>query len=135
TEVNGIVEVHLISGEWKGEKGPHDSISGLTMTSIDMKTGSNLEIEVPDDHQVLFYVVNGQAAVNSKIAQTHELVEFELASGSLLLEAKADTRLIFGHGKPFNESIVAHGPFVMNSQEEIRQAFQDYQSGKMGTWD
>ncbi len=133
-EDGGKVFVHLISGDWKETKGPHESISGLTMTSIDMKAGSSLDMEVPDEHQVLFYVVHGQVEVNDKQAKTHDLVEFELSSGNLKVVAEDDSRLIFGHGEPFNEPIVAHGPFVMNSQEEIREAFQDYQSGRMGSW-
>ncbi len=135
SEAEGKVKIHLISGEWNGEKGPHESISGLTMTSIDMQAGSSFKIEVPDDHQVLFYVVKGLVKANGSEAKTHELVEFELEPGNLELEADEDTRLIFGHGKPFNEPIVAQGPFVMNSQEEIMAAFQDYQAGKMGSWE
>jgi redox-sensitive bicupin YhaK (pirin superfamily) len=42
--------------------------------------------------------------------------------------------LLFGHAAPNNEPIVAHGPFVMNTQEEIRQAFVEYQQGKFGVW-
>ncbi|XOV92663.1 MAG: pirin family protein [Bacteroidota bacterium] len=135
SEDGGKVEIHLISGAWKGVKGPHESISGLTMTSIDMKSGSSLEIDVPDDHQVLFYVVHGKLKVNDKGAGTHELVEFELQPGNLDIEASEETRIIFGHGKPFNEPIVAQGPFVMNTEQEIMEAFQDYQAGKMGSWE
>ena len=135
SEDGGNVAVHLISGEWKGDKGPHESISGLTMTSIDMKTGATLDIAVPEDHQILFYVVHGQVQVNGEEARTHELVEFQLQSGNLAVKALEDTRIIFGHGKPFNEPIVAQGPFVMNTQQEIMEAFQDYQAGKMGSWD
>ncbi len=127
-------EIHLISGNIIDKTGPHDSITGLTMASIDLKKDGRLQLNVPSEHQILFYVVNGEIEVNESKAKTHELVEFESKGTDINLAAMEDTRLIFGHGKPFNEPIVAHGPFVMNSQQEIEQAFQDYQNGKMGSW-
>ncbi|HYH15080.1 MAG TPA: pirin-like C-terminal cupin domain-containing protein [Flavisolibacter sp.] len=42
--------------------------------------------------------------------------------------------MLLGHAKPHNEPVVAHGPFVMNTQEEIRKAYVDYQQGKFGVW-
>ncbi len=48
------------------------------------------------------------------------------------LEAKADTRLFIGTGEPLNEPVASHGPFVMNNQTELMEAFRDYQIGKMG---
>ena len=64
-----------------------------------------------------------------------ELVEFDHNDETIEVEAREETLLLFGYGDPFHEPIVARGPFVMNSQEEIIQAFADYQAGKMGTWD
>jgi redox-sensitive bicupin YhaK (pirin superfamily) len=63
------------------------------------------------------------------------LVEFNNDGDSLAVEATEDTVIIFGHANPFNEPLVAQGPFVMNTQEEIRQAYQDYQLGKFGSWE
>jgi redox-sensitive bicupin YhaK (pirin superfamily) len=134
-EDGGNVVVNLISGNWGSSTGPVDSLTGLRMTSIDMKAEGKVTIEVPEDHQILFYVVKGSVHVNGQTANIHRLVEFELERGNLEIEAREDSLLIFGHGKPFNEPIVAHGPFVMNSQQEIREAFEDYQSGKMGFWE
>ena len=57
---------------------------------------------------------------------------FNLDGEGFTLEAKADTRAIVLAGEPINEPVVSYGPFVMNTQEEIMRAIQDYQSGKLG---
>jgi hypothetical protein len=62
------------------------------------------------------------------------LVEFETYGTEIQIEASEDSILILGHALPFNEPMVAQGPFVMNTQEQISEAYQDYQSGKFGSW-
>lgn len=133
-ESDGNVAIHLISGSLKGKNGPIASISGLTMASIKIKGTRQLSLEVPVHHEILFYVVKGKLTINAQTSQQHELVVFNRDSEVLSIETQEDSYIIFGHGAPFNEPVVAHGPFVMNTQAEIAQAFQDYQSGKMGKW-
>jgi hypothetical protein len=62
------------------------------------------------------------------------LVEFENDGTEISFEATEDSILILGHALPFNEPMIAQGPFVMNTEQEIREAYQDYQSGKFGSW-
>ncbi len=134
SEDEGRVQIHLVSGEWRGVKGPIQSLAGLTMTSIDLAEGGRLTYDVPDTDQLLFYVVRGSVSVNGTLAATHQLVAFDMEGSRIELIAEEETLLIFGHGTPFYEPIVARGPFVVNSEEELYQAYRDYQSGKMGTW-
>ncbi len=134
SEDDGNVTIHLISGDWKGQTGPIESLTNLTMTSVDLKEGGRLTSDIPVADQILFYVVSGSVEVNGHPAKMHELVEFVMDDGSIEVVAQEKSCLILGHGVPFNQPIVAHGPFVMNSEAEIRQAFQDYQLGKMGVW-
>ncbi len=131
---DGKAEISLISGEWDGHKGPVKPLTGLFTSSINFEKGGQLAANVPTDHAILFYVLNGSLLVNGERVKTHDLVEFEANAGQLHVEAEEGSRIIFCHGAPTHEPIVAHGPFVMNSEEEIQQAFLDYQSGKMGRW-
>lgn len=131
---NEGVTGHLISGDLHGQHGPVDSITKLTMAWFEMAAGSQLELTAPSDHQVLFYVVRGELNVNGQTAGKRQLVEFEMGGDSILAECSEDALILFGHGKPFNEPIAAHGPFVMNTNEELHQAVMDYQNGKMGVW-
>lgn len=135
SEDNGKVIIHLISGFWADKEGPVDPLTRITMTYIEMKSGGEFSARVEENSQILFYVVKGEVVVNGQQAKIHELVEFEMDHEELEVKASEDSMLIFGYGEPFNEPIVAQGPFVMNSQEEIRQAFHDYQTGKMGSWE
>lgn len=82
---------------------------------------------------VFLYAVSGALRVNGQAVAQHNLVELDLAGDQLEIEAVTAARLLFGHGAPIGESVVAHGPFVMNTVEEIRQAIIDYQAGKFGS--
>lgn len=64
-----------------------------------------------------------------------QLVEFEKNDTQINITAVEPSILLIGHAPPLQEPVVAQGPFVMNSQEEIIQAYQDYQTGKFGTWE
>ncbi len=130
----GKVSVRLISGAFNGTSGPVPSLTDIHMTSLHFKKGGVLIFAVAADRNILFYVVNGRLNVNGQTAGTHTLVEFDDDGEDIRVEAAEDSVVIFGHGRPYNENIVAHGPFVMNSQTEIMQAMRDYQTGKMGIW-
>lgn len=129
------VTVNVISGMWGEAQGPVPSLTDIQMASIYMRQGGTLTIKVAPERSVLFYIVNGEVSVNTQPAGKHILVEFNNDEEEITVRAIEDSVIIFGHGKPFNEPIVAYGPFVMNSPDEIRQAIADYQAGKMGTTD
>ena len=122
----------MISGEIFGVSCPVTSITGLTLLNISVS--GRLDIPVGDHQEVLFYVVDGDVTVNGARAATHDLVIFEKGEGTLEIEAHQPARIITGLGTPHDEPIVAYGPFVMNTEAEIQQAYADFQSGKMGTW-
>ena len=131
----GRATVNLISGKWGETEGPVPSLTGIHTTSIEFKKGGQLQTKVEAKRNILFYVVNGEVEVNGQTAATHTLVEFANEGEAIAVKALSDAALIFCHGEPYNEPIVAHGPFVMNSEAEIRQAMIDYQSGKLGGLD
>jgi redox-sensitive bicupin YhaK (pirin superfamily) len=130
----GRVSVNLVSGSWDSHEAPIQSISDVTLASIELKEGGSLNLSVPEGNTLLFYVVKGSLSVNRTQVEQHDLVEFDRRGSKLEIEALEDALIIFGHAQPTNEPVVAHGPFVMNSQEEIRQAFVEYQQGKLGVW-
>ena len=133
-EDGGKATVHLISGDWKGQAGPVNSITGLMMSRVDMLAGGTVKANIDASHTIFFYVVKGQVAVNGKTAQMLDLVEFNNDSAEIEITAAEDSIILLGHGAPLNEPIIAYGPFVMNTEDEIRQAYADFQSGKMGKW-
>lgn len=131
---NGLVTVNLISGSWGDQKGAIQSLADVHLATIQLKKGGTIEANVPPDRTVLFYLIKGKVSVNDSEAELHDLVEFEPGDTKIEIKSKEDALVLFGHAQPHREPIAAHGPFVMNTHEEIRQAFVDYQQGKFGVW-
>ena len=134
TEDEGRVKVNVISGKWGNVQGPVNSLSGIDMSSIALHPGGTFATEVAAGRNIFFYVVRGRVNVNGQPVSKLHLVEFENEGEEVTVEAQEDAVVLFGHAEPFNEPVVAHGPFVMNTEQEIQEAFRDYQQGKMGTW-
>ena len=104
------------------------------MASIRLQKDGKLTLNIPAENQVFFYLVKGELEVNGRSVNMRELVQFELEEGEIEVLTIEDAYILFGHGKPFNEVVVSQGPFVMNTADEIRAAYQDYREGKMGVW-
>ncbi|MDP3494399.1 MAG: pirin family protein [Hyphomonadaceae bacterium] len=132
TTADEKARVSLISGKWGGQSGPVESITGNFMTTIEAEAGARLDFKDLEQRSVFLYVVSGDVRVNGREVTQYNLVELELAGDELTIEATTPARLLFGHGEAINEPVVAHGPFVMNTVDEIRQAIGDYQAGKFG---
>ena len=125
------VAVQLISGEWQGVSGAISSLTGVFMTTLDLQPGGRINFDGLGGRDVFCYVVSGDIAVNGTDVARWNLVEF--GDGDLVdIEAVTQSVVLFGHAEPINEPIVAHGPFVMNTAQEIHQAYADYQAGKFG---
>ncbi|PWU00048.1 MAG: nuclease PIN [Bacteroidetes bacterium] len=129
---NGNVAVNIISGIFGGSNGPVQSITGIQLSTISMKAGGQFETEVDPGRNILLYVMDGEVTVNGTKLTSRTLAEFENDAAGIRIEAGKDSRIVFGNGEPYNEPIVTHGPFVMNTTTEIMQAMRDYQMGKMG---
>ncbi|GKU77325.1 pirin family protein [Paenibacillus sp. L3-i20] len=127
-------EVRIIAGEYKGTKGPAQTFTPIHMFDISFKTTGKAQFELPSTFNTAALVLKGSAKVNDqKIAQEGDFVLFTNSSGEIVIEGQTDdTLVIVLSGEPINEPIFQHGPFVMNSEEEIIKAFQDFQDGKMG---
>lgn len=123
--------LNLIAGEWGGQTGPITSLTGIFMTTLALRPGGKITFDGLKDRDIFCYVARGEAMVNGSSVKHWHLVEFG-AGDRVEISATADALLLFGHAEPLREPIVAHGPFVMNSVEEIHQAYADYQAGKFG---
>jgi quercetin 2,3-dioxygenase len=127
----GRATVNLISGQWQGHTGPVVSLTGIFMTTLELKPEGRVVFEGLSGRDIFFYVARGDVAVNGVDAARWQLVEF--GDGDLIdIEATTDSVVLFGHAEALREPIVAHGPFVMNTVQEIHQAYADFQAGKFG---
>jgi len=114
------------------DKLPERDLTDVRLFELILKKGANLIRMVPPEMSVFFYVVRGEVLVNGKRTTGRHLVEFADDGERIDIQAATDAFVLFGYGTPNHEPVVAHGPFVMNTQEEIDEAIRDYQAGKFG---
>lgn len=122
--------VSLISGNVAGVTGPIESLTDVTLMTLQMTAGSEVTLEAPASRQVFLYTVKGCLDIDGVEAQAWHLIELDGSDDSVTITAKDDAVLLFGHADKINEPVVSHGPFVMNTMHEINQAILDYQAGK-----
>lgn len=128
---NGFVEV--IAGEYNGHNGPAYTFTPVHMMNAKLKAGGKAEFNFPAYFNTAALVIEGNITINEEenIKADHFAL-FKNEGETFSIEAKEDSIVLIISGEPINEPIYPHGPFVMNSREEIMQAFEDYNTGKFG---
>ena len=130
---NGAGEVEVIAGEYQGNKGPASTFSPVQMYNVRLKKGAKTQLTFPETDTTAMLMVEGDAIVNSDTqAPEDHFVMFSNDGDTFTIEALNDTVILVLSGKPINEPIAAHGPFVMNTEAELIEAFQDFNTGKFG---
>jgi redox-sensitive bicupin YhaK (pirin superfamily) len=97
-----------------------------------LNAGKTVELEVPEGHNTMLFVRQGKLAMGGAVLGPADLALLEQDGTRISLQAQEETSLLLMGGEPIAEPIVASGPFVMNTEQEIRLAMMDYQSGRMG---
>lgn len=125
--------VRVIAGDYDGVKGAAHTFTKLSMLDIVIKAGARAEFAFPAHENAGLMVLNGHVSINGHTtAQTHDFVLFDNAGERIVVDASEDTHLLMLNGEPINEPVVQYGPFVMNSEQDIRQAIVDFNAGKFG---
>jgi redox-sensitive bicupin YhaK (pirin superfamily) len=123
--------VHLVSGDYAGTTGAMASLSGVFLTWVEAQPGAEVRFAGLNGRDVFLYCARGAIEVAGTRIPHFTLAE--LGGGdSATIATREPALFLFGHADPIDEPIVAHGPFVMNTIEEIRQAYADYQAGRFG---
>lgn len=124
----------VIAGELNGTKGPAKTFTPVNVFDLRMEVGGRGELKVPAGQNATIVLLRGDVVVNGSTALKGEakIARLSPSGESVTLEAKAESLLLVLSGEPINESVASYGPFVMNTEAELRQAFADYQAGRMG---
>ena len=130
---NGKVTAQVVSGDLNDQKGAFDTLTEIHLSTLFFQAEGVFNTNVPKGHNILCYIIKGEVKVNGEIIHKLHLIEFNNDHEELRIEALSESIILFGHAEPFKEPVVARGPFVMNSMEEINEAYDDYQKGKMGS--
>ena len=127
----GIIEV--IAGEYKGTKGSASTFTPVNLFNAKLKKGGKANFQFPAEYNTALLVLEGNIMVNGKEeTPTDHLALMANDGESFEIEAIDDTLVLVLSGEPINEPIAAQGPFVMNTREELMQAFNDFNIGKFG---
>ena len=127
------VKVRVIAGSSHGIAGAIQRPDTEPLfLDLHLPAGASFSQSLPVGHNAFIYVYRGEVAVaeRSVTAQRMAVLNNDAAADGVSVQAKQDSRLILVAGKPLREPIVQHGPFVMNTREQIEQALDDYQAGR-----
>jgi len=101
---------------------------------VRLNRDADVTIDLPEGHNAMIAVLAGHITINGKRpAGEAEIIRFERLGSNVRIRADGDSILLVLTGEPIDEPVIGHGPFVMNSETEIRQAIDDYNAGRFGT--
>ena len=129
----GAGQLRVIAGEFRGVNGPAKTFSPVHLYDLRLTAGHRTELTLSEGFNTSVFVLRGQVVINgSHTVQEAELALFGQTGERVVLEAKEHATLLVLSGEPIHEPIARYGPFVMNTQEELVQAVNDYRAGRMG---
>jgi redox-sensitive bicupin YhaK (pirin superfamily) len=126
---DGRSTVSLIAGNFKGSEGPVHSLTGVFMATVEAQAEGCVRFEGLTGRDVFLYVIRGEVSVAGTAVDAFTLAELD-EGAAIEIEATTQAIVLFGHADPIDEPVVSHGPFVMTSTDEIRQAYSDYHAGR-----
>ena len=126
--------LRLIAGEYEGTQGAAETYTEMNVWDVVVNAGKEAVIQVPATHSLAMVVLRGNAVFNGKDrAGAGQLVRFENGGGEVSVRAEnGEVKILLLSGVPIQEPVVGYGPFVMNTAEEIREAINDFNSGRFG---
>ena len=125
--------VRVIAGEFAGQLGPAHTFTAMNVWDVRMNAGKSAALSLPQGHTLAVVVLQGTVLINGQeVARADQVVQLGRDGTDVTLEANNDSLLLVLSGEPIVESIVGQGPFVMNTEEEIRVAINDFNTGKFG---
>lgn len=125
--------VRVIAGDFHGIKGPAKTFTPINLYDLRLKAGHQAEFTPPAGYDAGIFLLEGRIVLNgSHSVKEAELALFDAHGEQISIEAKEDATLLVLNGEPIHEPVARNGPFVMNTQEELVQAVNDYRMGRMG---
>jgi redox-sensitive bicupin YhaK (pirin superfamily) len=129
----GAGAVRVIAGEFEKAKGPARTFTPIELWDMRLKAGKIANLNVPAGQSTALLFLRGGGRVNgSKSVEEGELAVLDRDGETISIGAGSDSTVLLLSGTPIDEPVVGYGPFVMNTEREIRQAIEDYRNGRMG---
>ncbi len=129
----GAGTLRVIAGSYGGTTGPARTFTPINIWDVRVGAGKSVTLDVPEGHTLSVLVLSGSVTINGQEpAEDAQTVLLGRDGGAFSVEAQRDAKLLVLSGEPIDEPVVAHGPFVMNTVGEIKQAMLDFQNGRFG---
>ena len=126
-------QVRVIAGEFDGARGPAHTFTPLNVWDVRVKAGKSVSLAQPEGWTSLLVVLDGTVQLNGEtVLRAAQMATLSAQGREIAIEASGDAKLLLLAGEPIAEPVVGYGPFVMNSEAEIRQAIVDFESGRFG---
>lgn len=128
------VAARVYTGALGGVETPPLSVWPMTLIDVSLEAGASFALPVAENSRAFVYVLDGAGEIGGKAVQAGDIAWAtapQAAAGTLKITAKEPTRLLFYSAEVINERVVSYGPFVMNSEGEIKQAIMDYHAGRL----
>ena len=132
---DGAGTVRVIAGTFDGRSGPARTFTPVNLWDVQLAAGRSVDLPFAATHNVAVLVIGGSASVGGQQATDGELVVFENDGDVVSVTSDDGARFLVLSGEPIDEPVVGYGPFVMNTTDEIRQAFADFDRGAFGRLD
>lgn len=119
--------VRVIAGNYQDAKGPANTYTPINLWDLRLLSGQTVELDMSQDFITMLFALKGSVKINNSATMNDvELAFFERKGKTIIVTALKDATLLVMSGEPIDEPIAGYGPFVMNTQEEIRQAIADF---------
>ncbi|MCD6067562.1 MAG: pirin family protein [Bacteroidetes bacterium] len=125
-------EVNVIAGDFKGTKGAASTFTPINLFSVKLNKDGKLQFDIPSGHNTAILVVEGSLQVNGTDAILHDFILFANEGETVDITASENAVFLVMSGEPIDEPIAQYGPFVMNTQQELMEAIDDFNNGKFG---
>jgi hypothetical protein len=137
-------QVTLIAGEWEGKKAPHpapdswaaDPENEVAIWTIKMQPDGRLKLPAvsSDAHRTLFFYKVRSIHIGDRSVSQGNLIELQPDTEIEIINGDKESHFLFLQGRPINEPVIQHGPFVANYEAEIREAYLEFQQNQFGGW-